>query len=142
MRKTRRINKKRSPALTKRPQVIITTDGARGFFARGREIARLADAGKPIPSKHIINFDSSEEMLAILTKGRRSLMALLREEGDASITDIASLMHRDRAAVVKDIKLLEHYGLVTISSEVNPGHGHRKIVHAISKQPIVLEATI
>lgn len=126
---------------SKKVKVTIATDGTRGFFKRGKEIAKLADAGMPIPSRRIINFDSPEEMLSILTKVRRKLMALLRE-GDASITDIAHLMHRDRAAVAKDIKLLENYGLVTISEKINPGHGHRKIVHAISKQPIQLEAFI
>lgn len=125
----------------KEPKVIITTDGARGFFERGKEIAKLIDTGKSILPRHIISFNSPEEMLAILTKTRRHLMTLLRK-GDVSITDIANLMQRDRAAVAKDIKVLEHYGLVTISNEVNPGHGQRKIVHAISKQPIVLEATI
>jgi predicted transcriptional regulator len=133
------INKK--IATHKKAKVTITTDGERGFFERGKEIAKLADAGKFIPASRIINFDSPEEMLAILTKVRRNLMALLRER-DASITDIANLLRRDRAAVAKDIKLLEHYGLVTISDEINPGHRHRKIVHAISKQPILLAATI
>ena len=123
-------------------KVVVTTDGKEGFFARGKEIAKLADEGKPIPSRHIVNFDSPEEMLAILTKARRNLMVVLRKEGDASITDIVHLLHRDRAAVARDIKLLEQYGLLTITEETNPGHGNRKVVHAISKQPIQLETTI
>ena len=112
-----------------------------GFFERGKLIGKLADEGKPIPKKRIINFDSPEEMISILTKARRGLIRLLRK-GDASITDIAHVTQRDRAAVAKDIKLLEGYGLVTVSEEINPGHGHRKLVHAISSQPIHLEATI
>ncbi len=132
---------KKNSAIGKRLKVIIATDGESGFFERGKEIAKLVDVRKPIPHRCIINFDSPEEMIAILTKVRRNLMVLLRER-DASITDIAHLMHRDRAAVAKDVKLLAHYGLVTISEDVNPGHGHRKIVHAISKQPILLETMI
>lgn len=122
-------------------KIIITADGKEGFFSRGKEIAKLADQGKSIPEKRIINFDTAEEMLAILTKSRRNLMKLIREK-NASITDIAHLMHRDRAAVAKDIKLLEQYGLVKVNEEINPGHGHRKVVHAISKRPIQLEAAI
>ena len=68
-------------------------------------------------------------------------MVFLRK-GNASITEIANLINRDRAAVAKDIKLLEQYGLVIVSKEINSGHGHRKLVHAISKQPIQLEASI
>ena len=70
MLKMKRTSKENPPANNKRLKVMIVTDGARGFFARGREIAKLADTGKPIPSRRIINFDSPEEMLAILTKGR------------------------------------------------------------------------
>lgn len=134
-------NTKKRPATHKRLKVIIAADGKEGFFARGKQIAKLADEGKPIPSKHIINFNSPEEMLAILTKTRRGLMALLRKR-DAYITEIANLINRDRAAVAKDIKLLEYYGLVIVSKEINSGHGHRKLVRAISKHPIQLEATI
>lgn len=126
---------------TTNTKITILTNGARGFFERGKEIAKLADAGKPIPPAHLISFDSPEEMFAVLTKVRRKLIALLREK-DTSITDAAKLMNRDRAAVAKDIKLLERCGLVTVRDEVNPGHGHRKIVHLISKQPILLEASI
>lgn len=52
-------------------KVSITADGKKGFFVRGKEIARLADQGKPIPEKLIINFDTPKEMLAVLTKTRR-----------------------------------------------------------------------
>jgi predicted transcriptional regulator len=132
---------KKQPTTCKTLKVIIATDGEEGFFARGKEIAKLADEGRSIPSKRIINFNSPEEMLTVLTKTRRGLMACLRK-GEASITEIANLINRDRAAVAKDIKLLEHYGLVTVSKEINSGHGHRKLVHAISKQPIKLETFI
>ena len=99
--------------INKKPEVIITTDGEEGFFRRGKEIAKLADRGEPIPPRHIINFESVEDMLAVLTKARRGLMAVLREK-DAPIAEIVHLLRRDRSAVVKDIKLLEQYGLVTI----------------------------
>jgi predicted transcriptional regulator len=137
----RKTSQKKSPLTENKFKVIISTDGKEGFFKRGKAIAKLADEGKPISHKLIINFDSAEEMIAILTKARRRLIMLLRK-GDASITDIANAMHRDRAAVTKDIKLLEQYGLVNISDEINPGHGHRKLVHAVSKQPIQLQASI
>ena len=124
-----------------RLKTTVSADGAEGFFARGKAIAKLADQGKPIPRKRIINFDSPEEMLSVLTKERRRLMTILRQ-GAASISDITHLTHRDRAAVAKDIKLLEHYGLVKVSEEINPGHGHHKIIRIVSQRPIHLEATI
>ncbi|HLB58448.1 MAG TPA: MarR family transcriptional regulator [Gammaproteobacteria bacterium] len=122
-------------------KTTISADGVKGFFARGKIIAKLVDRGKAIPRKRIINFDTPEEMLSVLTKERRKLMLLLRK-GAFSISQITRLTHRDRSVITKDVKLLEYYGLVTVSEEVNPGHGHHKIVHAISKYPISLEATI
>ena len=124
-------NAKKCSISNKGLKTIISADSVEGFFARGKVIAKLADQGKAIPKKRIINFDTPEEMLSVLTKERRRLMLILRE-GDASISDITRLTHRDRAAIAKDVKLLEHYGLVTVSEEINPGHGHHKIVHAIS----------
>lgn len=124
-----------------KPEVIISADGTRGFFQRGKAIAKLSDQKKSISRKTIIHFDSAKEMLAILTKPRRQVMQIIRE-CPASITNISVLTHRNRAAVAKDIKLLEHYGLVKITQEVNPGHGMHKIVRPISKLPIHLEAFI
>jgi hypothetical protein len=52
-------NKKHTPK--RKLQIVLAADGIKGFFKRGKAIAKLADAGKPIPHKYIINFDSSEE---------------------------------------------------------------------------------
>jgi hypothetical protein len=49
------VNTKKHTSTNKALKVTITTDGERGFFARGREIAKLADEGKPIPRRRIIN---------------------------------------------------------------------------------------
>jgi predicted transcriptional regulator len=135
------LKKSERPKGSEESNTTISADGAEGFFKRGRTIAKLADKGMPIPKKRIINFNTPEEMLAVLTKERRRLMLTLRKS-DASISDLTRLTHRDRAAVAKDVKLLEHYGLVTVSEEINPGHGHHKIVRAISKYPIHLKATL
>lgn len=122
-------------------KTTILADGAKGFFARGKVIAKLADKGKRIPKKRIINFNTPEEMLSVLTKERRKLMSILRK-GALSITELTKITKRDRAAIAKDVKLLKHYGLVTVSKEINPSHGQHNIVHAISKYPIHLQATI
>jgi len=127
--------------LPKKAKTIISSDGIAGFFTRGKLIAKLADQRKPIPHRKIINFDSAEEMLSVLTKARRHLMMVIRG-GAESLSEICHQTHRDRAAVAKDVKLLEHYGLVTVNEEINPGHGHHKIVHPISRYPIHLETTI
>lgn len=66
-------NAKKYKAAGEGLKTTILADGAEGFFARGKIIAKLADQGKPIPKKRIINFDSTEKMLAVLTKERRRL---------------------------------------------------------------------
>src|SRR3990167_2007499 len=88
-------------------KTTISADGVKGFFARGKIIAKLVDRGKAIPRKRIINFDTPEEMLSVLTKERRKLMLLLRK-GAFSISQITRLTHRDRSVITKDVKLLEY----------------------------------
>ena len=65
-------------------------------------------------------------------------MSILRE-GALSITELTLKTKRDRATVSKDVKLPAYYGLVTVSEETNPGHGHHNVVHAISKYLIHLK---
>jgi hypothetical protein len=57
------MRKKEKKLAENKLKVIISTDGIDGFFKRGKAIAKLADEGKPIPPKLIINFDSPEEMM-------------------------------------------------------------------------------
>ncbi len=121
--------------------VVIETAEVASFFRREREVTRLADADAPIPGTRIISFGDPSELLAAITPSRIALVRAVRERPE-SITGLARRMKRDRAAVARDIKLLNDYGLVDLADEANPGHGRHKIVKPAATGSLRLEATI
>ena len=122
-------------------RVIIEAADVEAFFCRGRELARLADAGEPIPELTVISFGDPAELLAVITPARIELLRAIREQPD-SITKLAQRVNRDRAAVARDIKLLASFGLVEAGEEINPGHGRYKIVKPVGTGELKLEAVI
>lgn len=122
-------------------RVIIEAADVEAFFCRGRELARLADAGEPIPELTVISFGDPAELLAVITPARIELLRAIREQPD-SITKLAQRVNRDRAAVARDIKLLASLGLVEAGEEINPGHGRYKIVKSVGTGELKLEAVI
>lgn len=109
--------------------VILKSATEKDFFQRGKTLARLADAGKPLPEERTVSFEDPAELLRLLTASRLDIFRSVKDE-PGSITVIASRLHRDRSAVKRDVDQLEQAGLVTIETKVLPGHGHMKEVRA------------
>lgn len=110
------------------------------FLANGRALARDADAGRPITPDFSIMFDDPKEMAAVLTPRRIELLEHIRT-GAASITHLAEQLHRDRAAVKRDIDALTRAGMVKLTEKPLPGHGKQKIVETLAERFVVM-ATI
>ena len=108
-------------------KVTVTLGDENAFFARGRAIAALADAGKPIPSEWTISFGDPADLLKVLTPARLELISALKA-GPSSITAISNLLHRDRSSVSKDVEQLQVCGLLQVVQKVLPGHGKQKEV--------------
>lgn len=106
------------------------------FFKKGKEIARLADQGKPIQPERIIAFENPEDLARIITTAK---LILLREVKacPGSITNLSQRLHRDRSAVKRDIDELEKIGLVDVEEKPFPGHGRIKEVRAVSEQVLL-----
>lgn len=119
-------------------KTTITTGTEEGFFKRGKEIARLADAGEPIPPLRIISIEDPEDIARLITPAKIAVFHAVKEHAD-SITGIALRLHRDRSAVKRDVDELEKFGLVTVEIKVLPGHGQMKEVSATARQ-VKLEA--
>lgn len=66
---------------------IIAADETE-FFARGKHLAALADAGKFIPSESVISFGNSADLLKMLTPARLALISAVKAQPD-SISAIA-----------------------------------------------------
>ncbi len=103
------------------------------FFERGRKIAALADAGKPIPPSRIVAFEDAEDLLSLLTPKRISLLKSVKET-PSSITELAKRLNRDRSAVTRDVHLLEKFEVLQVSTRPLPGHGRQKWVESVGQE--------
>lgn len=109
--------------------VILKTCNEQDFFRRGRVLARLADAGQPLPEERTISFEDPADLLRLLTASRLDVFRSVKRE-PGSITVIADRLHRDRSAVKRDVDQLAQVGLVTIETKTLPGHGQMKEIRA------------
>lgn len=113
--------------MSKKAKVRITTDGAKGFFARVREHARKLDRGEVLSPEITISFENASDMMKILSPERVRVLCLAKK-GPASVSNLAAGLNRDTRAVSRDVDLLEQFGLLSTRYQVNPGHGKLRIV--------------
>lgn len=116
-------------------KAVVTKDDFALFDARARDgkaVARALDAGAPIPHAVTIRSHTFEDFLAVLTPKRFQLLRLSKA-GNRSISDLAMAAQRDPSAVSKDIAKLVELGLVSIVTEINAGHGVKKIVRPVAQ---------
>ena len=60
-------------------QLTINTGSAAEFFQRHRELARLADAGTPLPAKHILSFQDPAEVIKLVSRTRLALFKAVKD---------------------------------------------------------------
>lgn len=120
--------------------MLLQVADERTFFERGKKIARLADAKRPIPEEKIVSFEDPADLLQVLTTARLALMRVVLEQ-PLSITEIAEKLGRDRSAVKRDVDLLAESGLLMVEEKPLPGHGRKKEVRSAASS-IRLEAVL
>lgn len=121
-------------------KVVIRTDEITGFFDRARAAARKADRGERFEGKVTLSFEDPQRMFTVLSEARRRLMLEVMHE-PKSISELSLRLHRNRAAITKDISLLERVGLVVSERQSNPGHGIQKVVRSVAPK-IEMVATL
>jgi predicted transcriptional regulator len=121
-------------------KLTIKTGTEEAFFKRGRQLAKAADGGKPLPDERIVSFEDPADLMKLITTARLALFRAVKEM-PGSITQISERLHRDRSAVKRDISELERAGLVMIADKVLPGHGRMKEVRATANR-ISLQAEV
>ena len=92
-------------------RLTVMTGNEENFFNRGKKLARLADACKPIPAELVISFEEPAMLLKLLTAARFEIFRMVKSRPD-SITGIAERLHRDRSAVKRDIDQLAEAGIL------------------------------
>jgi predicted transcriptional regulator len=120
--------------------VTLKAGNEQDFFRRGKVLARLADAGQPMPEERTVSFEDPADLLRLLTASRLEVFRSVKGE-PGSITVIAGRLQRDRSAVKRDVDQLAQVGLVTIETKPLPGHGHMKEIRAAAGI-FRLEATV
>lgn len=118
-------------------KLTIKTGTEDDFFKHGRQLAKAADSGKPLPDERIISFEDPAELMKLITSARLALFRAVKEM-PGSITQISERLHRDRSAVKRDVYELERAGLVTVTDKVLPGHGRMKEVRAAANHVSLL----
>ena len=110
------------------------------FFKRSLDRAKKLDRGERLQPEMRITFEDPSELIRVMTGKRVELIHAIRRSPGA-VSELALTLNRDRAAVDRDVKLLERLGLLATSFEDNPGHGRRKVVRSLAER-YELTATI
>jgi predicted transcriptional regulator len=122
-------------------KIVIRTDDVAGFFSRAKEAARKADQGDAFEGRLTLSFEDPQQMFSVLSEARRRLMREVMQE-PRTISQLSSLLHRNRSAITKDVGLLEKLGLLVSQRQANPaGHGIQKVVRAVAPK-IEMVATL
>jgi len=121
-------------------QSVVKNERLDDFLGRARKVARLADAGAPIPESIVISFEDPADMLAVLTPARLAVFRVIKKN-PGSIASIAQRLKRDRSAVTRDVAALGEAGLVSVTEKPHPGHGRMKEIRVCAKA-IKLEALV
>ena len=101
------------------------------FFERSLSRARKLDGGERLTPEMRLTFEDPADLIRATTLKRVEIIHTVRKHS-AAVSELAILLHRDRAAVDRDVKVLESLGLVKTDWETNPGHGRRKIVRPLA----------
>ncbi len=117
-------------------KTVVTTGGPEAFFKRGKQVAQLADQGKPIPRERTISFEDPEDLARLITTAKLVLFREVRH-CPGSITDLAMRLHRDRSSVKRDVDALQRIGLLEVEEKPLPGHGRMKEVCASAEQVLL-----
>jgi len=107
-----------------------TTDG---FFGRSAARAQKLDRGDRLLPEIRLTFEDPADLLRVLTTQRVRVLDAVRRK-PAAVSELATVLKRDRTAVRRDVRVLATFGLVSTREEMNPGHGRRKIVGPLASK--------
>ncbi len=101
------------------------------LFERSLGRARKIDRGEKLIPEITLTFEDPAEMMQLLSTQRVRMIECLRKNS-VPISELATILKRDRKAVSRDVKLLESFGLVKTHDTPNPGHGKMKVVETLA----------
>jgi len=111
--------------------VSIRTGNVDEFFARARRAAVKVDSGDDFEDKVTISFEDAEEMLLLLSAGRRRIMLEVMKRPQ-TVQELANILNRKRATIVKEIRYLEQKGLLSRKKAQAKENGSEVFVEAVA----------
>jgi len=111
------------------------------FFLSVRETAHEIDEGKKVTQKDVVWIEP-DMMLELLKINTTDVIKTIRSASRITYTELQKNTGRSRAALNKDIRVLEQVGIVRVQSEKNAGHGQHKVVELVSAAPLEFKAVI
>jgi len=107
--------------------ITLTTGTVDEFFTQSRERARKLDRRERVPAEIRVVFEDPADLMQVLSTERIRLLHAVRTR-PIPVSQLASELKRDRQAVMRDVRLLESFGLLKTRQAPNPGHGRQRIV--------------
>jgi predicted transcriptional regulator len=101
-------------------------NGARVLHAVPRARAH-AGSGERIPAEVRLVFENPADLIHVLSTERIRVLRAVRTK-PISVSQLVNELQRDRQAVMRDVRLLESFGLLETREAPNPGHGTQRIV--------------
>lgn len=72
-------------------------------------------------------FEDPADLIRVLSAARVRVLQAVRPK-PITVSQLVNAMKRDRQAVMRDVRLLESFGLLETREAPNPGHGRQRIV--------------
>ena len=116
--------------------------GIRGLRENLQDFAgtwKSLEAGRKVKKHEGVYFDSIDNMRAILTHKRLSILKAIRQHKPKSVYELARILGRDLKNVNQDLKLLSEIGLVTLEKRETD---KKRIVPYVDYSKILLEISV
>ncbi len=112
---------------TDRRVLHVTVGDGLELLRNERDTVTSALGGdRPDEPRHRLNFDSHEQLQAVLNAKNLTLLETIARRAPASIRELARFVDRNVSAVYRDLETLSAYGLVEF--EAGTGRARRPIV--------------
>ena len=100
------------------------------FFVSAKETAKEIDKGISVTPKKTIWLET-EDFIRLLKPSRLELIQHLRGREKMDFKTLQTILGKSISSLHADLQLLKHCGLVEFDTEINPGHGRKKVIRPL-----------